>query len=124
MYKITLLSVIVACASAVDVRSFLQDESETITLPISLSLDHCNFTWTPPGGGTPPGNTSTPICVCPLGNITGLPPLGQAELTAFHTEALATVGSHMDTTPDTRINETAAAQYCTCETGTFIKRKS
>ena len=81
MFKITLLTVLIACASAVDVKSFLQEDSEMVDMPNfagGLNFPECNFTFPPPPGGRPPGNISIPICVCPLSNLTGLPPLGQA----------------------------------------------
>lgn len=122
---------LVVAQAAPSLKSRLAEQYVTV----SQNAGDYGFNWTCPEGQPPvipptipgtPGNNGTDVCNCNIGagSLPELPALGQAQVTAYTTNALASVGSSINTNPDTRVLNQAAAQVCSCETATSTKRRS
>lgn len=98
------LGLLLATTQARTLKSLLQTDEDAVVLDPSFYgyPSNCNFTFTTPGGPGTPGSPPPAGCVCVLDNstTTGFPALGQAQLVAHTSNALATAGSSLNTIPD------------------------
>lgn len=123
---------LVVSQAAPSLKNLLAEQTYTT---VSQNAGDYGFNWTCPEGQTPvippiipggPGNNNTDVCACNIGSgsLPTLPTLGQSQIAAYTSNAVATVGSNLITNPDTQVLNQAAAQVCSCETSTSTKRRT